>query len=118
MSSITKVSVLSKLTLLGAGLGAGVLLGIATGSFAQSFDPDYGTGNVNAAYMVQPDGSMTRLGGKNGTVNAAGNAMALAHGTELPSGSIIYRNGKKMYAVKNQMIDGKTLEEHAKSWVQ
>lgn len=118
MNTTTNVSVLSKLTLLGAGLGAGVLLAIATGSFAQSFDPDYGTGNVNAAYMVQPDGSMTRLGGKTGTVNAAGNAMAMTYGTELPPGSIIYRNGKKMLAVKNQMIEGKMLDEHAKSWVQ
>lgn len=118
MNTSTNASVLSKLALLGAGLGAGLLLGVATGSFAQSYDPDYGTGNVNAAYMVQPDGSMTRLGGKNGTVNAAGNAMAMAYGSELPPGSIIYRNGKKMFAVKNQMIDGKMLEEHAKSWVQ
>ena len=113
---LTHGSLLPKLTLLGAGLGAGFVLAIATISFAQSYDPDLGTGNI--AYMVQPDGSTSRLGGKTGTVNAAGHAMAMAHGNELKPGSVLYRSNGKLHAVNNKMIDGKMLDEHAKSWVQ
>ena len=109
-------SLLPKLTLLGAGLGAGFALAIATISFAQSYDPDAGSGNI--AYMVQPDGSTSRLGGKTGTVNSAGHAMAMAHGSELKPGSVLYRSNGKLHAVNNQMIEGKMLEEHTKSWVQ
>ena len=112
----THGALLPKLTLVGAGLGAGFALAIATISFAQSYDRDIGTGNI--AYMVQPDGSTNRLGGKTGTVNAAGHAMAMAHGNELKSGSVLYRSNGKLYAVNNKMIDGKMLDEHAKSWVQ
>jgi hypothetical protein len=112
----THGSLLPKLTFLGAGLGAGFALAIATMSFAQSYDPDVGTGNI--AYMVQPDGSTTRLGGKSATVNAAGHAMAMAHGSELKPGSVLYRSNGKLRAVNNQMIEGKMLEEHARSWVQ
>ena len=112
----THGALLPKLTLVGAGLGAGFALAIATISFAQSYDPDYGTGNI--AYVVQPDGSTNRLGGKSATVNAAGHAMAMARGSELKPGSVLYRSNGKLYAVNNQMIDGKMLDEHAKSWVQ
>ena len=112
----THGALLPKLTLVGAGLGAGFALAIATISFAQSYDPDIGTGNI--AYMVQPDGSTNRVGGKTGTVNAAGHAMAMAHGNELKSGSVLYRSNGKLYAVNNKMIEGKMLDEHAKSWVQ
>ena len=108
-------SLLPKLTLLGAGLGAGFALAIATMSFAQSYDPDLGTGNI--AYVVQPDGSTNRLGGKTGTVNAAGHAMAMAHGSELKPGSVLYRSNNKLYALNNQIIDGKMLEEQTKSWI-
>jgi hypothetical protein len=104
---------LLKLAVLGASAGAGIAL--ATISFAQSYDPDMGSGNI--AYMVQPDGSTNRLGGRTATVSAAGHAMAMAHGTELKPGAVLYHSGNKLYAVHNQMIDGKMLEEHAKSWV-
>jgi hypothetical protein len=112
----THRSLLPKLSLLGAGLCAGFALAIATMSFAQSYDPDLGTGNI--AYMVQPDGSTSRLGGKTGTINAAGHAMAMAHGNELKPGSVLYRSNGKLRAINNQMIEGKMLEDHAKSWVQ
>ncbi|HEX3341947.1 MAG TPA: hypothetical protein VHT68_22545 [Pseudolabrys sp.] len=112
----THGSLLPKLTFLGAGLGAGFALAIATMSFAQSYDPDAGTGNI--AYMVQPDGSTSRLGGKTGTVNAAGHAMAMAHGSELKPGSVLYRSNSKLYAINNQMIDGKMLEEGTRGWLQ
>jgi hypothetical protein len=62
------------------------------------------------------DGSTSRLGGKTGTVNAAGHAMAMAYGSELKPGSVLYRSNNKLYAINNQMIDGKMLEEHTKSW--
>jgi hypothetical protein len=110
----THGSLLPKLAFLGAGLSAGFALAIATMSFAQSYDPDYGTGNI--AYVVQPDGSTSRLGGKTGAVNSTGHAMAMAHGSELKPGSVLYRSNNKLYAVNNQMIDGKMLEEHTKSW--
>jgi hypothetical protein len=107
---------LLKLTLLGVGVGAGVAL--ATISFAQSYDPDVGSGNIvpGIAYMVQPDGTTNRLGGRTGKVNAAGHAMAMAHGSELKPGAVLYRSGNKLYAVHNEMIDGKMVEEHAKGW--
>ena len=71
---------LLKLSLLGAGLS----LAIATISFAQSYDPDIGSGNI--AYSVQPDGSTARLGHKTARVNQSGHAMITRHGTELKPG--------------------------------
>jgi hypothetical protein len=113
----THGSLLPKLTFLGAGLGAGFALAIATMSFAQSYDPDEGSGNISPmAYVVQDNGSTSRLGGKTGTVNAAGHAMAMAYGSELKPGSVLYRSNNKLYAINNQMIDGKMLDEHTKSW--
>ena len=53
-----------------------------------------------------------------GTVNATGHAMAMANGSELKSGSVLYRSNNKLYAVNNQMIQDIMLEEHAKSWTQ
>jgi hypothetical protein len=105
---------LLKLTLLGAAAG----VALATVSFAQSYDPDVGSGNIvpGIAYMVQPDGTTNRLGGRTGKVNAAGHAMAMAHGSELKPGAVLYRSGNKLYAVHNEMIDGKMVEEHAKGW--
>jgi hypothetical protein len=99
-------------------LGAGVALGIMTSSFAQSYDPEIGGANVGIAYMVQPDGSTMRVGGKTGTVNDAAHAMAMQYGEELPSGSVLYRHNGKLYSMKNKMVNGKMIEEHAKSWVQ
>jgi hypothetical protein len=106
---------LLKLTLLGAAAG----VALATVSFAQSYDPDVGSGNIvgsGVAYMVQPDGTTNRLGGRTGTVNAAGHAMAMTHGTEVKPGAVLYRSGNKLYLIHNQMIDGKMVEEHAKGW--
>jgi hypothetical protein len=99
-------------------LGAGVALGIMTSSFAQSYDPEEGTGNVGIAYMVQPDGSTMRVGGKTGKINDAGHAMAMQYGEELPTGSVLYRHNNKLYSMKNKMVDGKMLSDHAKSWTQ
>jgi hypothetical protein len=98
--------------------GAGFVLAIATFSFAQSYDPEEGTGNVGIGYMVQPDGSTMRIGGKTGTINNAGHAMAMEYGTELPPGSVLYRKNNKLHAVKNQMAHGKMIEDHAKTWTQ
>ena len=105
---------LLKLTL----LGAGACVALATVSFAQSYDPDVGSGNIvpGIAYMVQPDGTTNRLGGRTGTVNATGHAMAMTHGTEVKPGAVLYRSGGKLYLLHNQMIDGKMVEEHAKGW--
>jgi hypothetical protein len=99
-------------------LGAGIALGIVTSSFAQSYDPEEGSGNVGIAYMVQPNGSTMRVGGRTGTVNDAAHAMAMAHGTELPVGSVLYRHNGKLYSMKNEMIDGKMVSDHAKTWSQ
>ena len=44
--------------------------------------------------------------------------MAMANGSELKSGSVLFRSNNKLYAVNNQMIQDKMLEEHAKSWTQ
>src|SRR5262245_20439966 len=111
MDNASRTSFL-KLTLLGAGLS----LAIATFSFAQSYDPDIGTGNV--AYSVQPDGSTSRLGHRTATVNSTGHAMLTKHGSELKPGSVLYRSGNKLYALNNQQIEGKMVEEHAKGWTQ
>lgn len=99
-------------------LGAGVALGIVTSSFAQSYDPEFGSGNVGVAYMVQPDGSTMRVGGRTGTINDAGHAMAMQYGDELPSGSVLYRHNNKLYSMKNKMVNGKMIEDHAKTWTQ
>jgi hypothetical protein len=99
-------------------LAAGVALGIVTSSFAQSYDPEYGGANVGIAYMVQPDGSTARVGGKTATINDAGHAMAMQYGDELPSGSVLYRHNSKLYSMKNKMVNGKMIEEHARTWVQ
>jgi hypothetical protein len=99
-------------------LGAGVALGIVTSSIAQSYDPEIGGGNVGVAYMVQPDGSTMRVGGKTATVNDAAHAMAMQYGDELPAGSVLYRHNNKLYSMKNKMVNGKMIEDHAKTWVQ
>lgn len=98
-------------------LGAGVVLAIATMSLAQSYDPDVGSGNI--AYMVQPDGSTTRLGGASGRVNEQGHAMMMKHGSELKAGSVLYRSNNKLYALNNdnQLMEGKYLADHVKGWV-
>ena len=115
---LTRGASLLKLTLLGAGAG----VALATVSFAQSYDPDVGSGNIvgsgGIAYMVQPDGSTNRVGGRTGRVNAAGHAMAMTHGSEVKPGAVLYRSGGKLYLLQNQMIDGKMVEEHARGWTQ
>ena len=68
--------------------------------------------------MSAIDPSTSRLGGKTGTVNATGHAMAMANGSELKSGSVLYRSNNKFYAVNNQMIQDIMLKEPAKSWTQ
>jgi len=97
-------------------LGAGISVTIATISFAQSYDPAIGSGNI--AYVVQPDGSTNRLGGKTATVHSRGHEMIMKHASELKPGSVLYRSGNKLYALDNQMIDGKMVEEHAKGWTE
>jgi hypothetical protein len=100
-------------------LGAGVALGIGTSSFGQSYDPEYGGANVGIAYMVQPDGSTMRVGGRSATINeTAAHSMAMQYGDELPPGSVLYRHNNKLYSMKNQMVNGKMIEEHARGWVQ
>jgi hypothetical protein len=94
---------------------AGMSLGIATMSFAQSYDPDIGTGNI--AYMVQPDGSTVRLGGRLATINARGQGLMMQYGSELVPGSVLYRTKNKLYVLNNQMIDGRMVADHARGWV-
>jgi Skp family chaperone for outer membrane proteins len=98
-------------------LCAGVALGIVTSSFAQSYDPEIGGANVGVAYMVQQDGSTARVGGKSGTINDAGHAMAMQYGAELPAGSVLYRKNGKLYAVKDQMVGDQMMSARAKEWV-
>jgi hypothetical protein len=98
-------------------LAAGVALGIVTSSFAQSYDPEYGGANVGIAYMVQPDGSTARVGGKTATINDAGHAMAMQYGEELPPGSILYRKNGKLHAVKDRMIGDQMMSARVKNWV-
>ena len=98
-------------------LAAGVALGIMTSSFAQSYDPEIGGGNVGVAYMVQPDGSTARVGGKSGTINDAGHAMAMQYGDELPAGSVLYRHNGKLYSVKDRMVGDQMMSSRVKSYV-
>ena len=95
---------------------AGFVLAVATMAVAQSYDPDVGSGNT--AYMVQPDGSTTRLGGKAGRVNDVGHRMIMSQAQELPPGSILYRTGNKLHALKNQMVEGKMAHEWEQTWTQ
>jgi len=95
---------------------AGFVLAIATMAVAQSYDPDVGSGNI--AYMVQPDGSTSRLGGKAGKVNDVGHRMIMSQAQELPHGSILYRTGNKLHALKNQMVEGKMAHEWEQTWTQ
>jgi hypothetical protein len=97
-------------------LCAGFVLAIATMSVAQSYDPDIGTGNVGVAYMVQPDGSTARFGGRTATVNETGDKAIMSYAQDLPPGSILYRRGNKLHALKNQMIDGKMCPEWERTW--
>jgi hypothetical protein len=97
-------------------LFAGFALAIATMAMAQSYDPDFGTGNVG--YMVQPDGSTTRFGGKSAQINQHGDSAIMSRAQELPAGSILYKRGNKLYGLKNQMIDGKMCPEWEKDWTQ
>jgi hypothetical protein len=98
-------------------LGAGFVLAIATMAFAQSYDPNVGSGNI--AYVVQPDGGTTRLGGDSGRVNEQGHAHMMKHGSELKPGSVLYRSNNKLYALNNdnQLQEGKFLADHVKGWV-
>jgi hypothetical protein len=98
-------------------LGAGFVLAIATMSFAQSYDPNVGSGNI--AYVVEPDGGTTRLGGASGRVNEQGHAHMMKHGSELKPGSVLYRSNNKLYALNNdnQLQEGKFLADHVKGWV-
>jgi hypothetical protein len=95
---------------------AGFVLAIATMAVAQSYDPDVGSGNI--AYLVQPDGSTSRLGGKTGRVNDVGHKMIMSHAQELPPGSVLYRSGNKLHALKNQMVEGKMAHEWEQTWTQ
>jgi hypothetical protein len=99
-------------------LFAGFVLAIATMAVAQSYDPEIGGANVGAAYMVQPDGSTVRFGGRHATVNDIGDQAIMSHAEELPEGSILYRKGNKLHALKNQMINGKMCPEWEKTWTQ
>jgi len=106
-----------KSVLLSAGfLATGFLLGIATMPLAQSYDPDIGSGNI--AYSVQPDGSTQRLGGRTARVNTQGHSVMMSYAQELKPGSMLYRSNNKLYAVHNQMHEGKMLDEHAKGWTE
>jgi len=98
-------------------LGAGIALGIVTSTFAQSYDPEFGSGNVGIAYMVQPDGSTQRVGGKTGTINDAGHAMAMQYGDELPAGSVLYRHNGKLYSVKDRKMGDQMMSTRVKEWV-
>jgi hypothetical protein len=44
--------------------------------------------------------------------------MAMQYGDELPAGSVLYRHNNKLYSMKNKMVNGKMIEDHAKTWVQ
>ncbi|HEY6831112.1 MAG TPA: hypothetical protein VI251_01370 [Pseudolabrys sp.] len=99
-------------------LFAGFVLAIATMAFAQSYDSEFGTGNVGAAYMVQPDGSTARFGGRTATINEGGDKAIMSYAQELPAGSILYRRNGKLHVLKNQMIDGKMCPEWEKTWTQ
>jgi len=97
-------------------LATGFLLAIATTPLAQSYDPDVGSGNI--VYGVQPDGSTQRLGGRTARVNAQGHSVMMSYAQELKPGSMLYRSNNKLYAVHNQMHEGKMLDEHAKGWTE
>jgi len=97
-------------------LCAGFVLAIATTTFGQSYDPDIGTGNIG--YMVQPDGSTTRLGGKAGRVNEVGHKMIMSHAQELSPGSILYRHNNKLHVFRNQMVEGKMAPDWEQTWTQ
>jgi hypothetical protein len=99
-------------------LCAGFALAFATMALAQSYDTDFGTGNVGVAYMVQPDGSTARFGGRTATVNPNGDKAIMSYAQDLPAGSILYRKGNKLHVLKNQMIDGKMCPEWEKTWTQ
>ena len=73
----------------------------------------------NIAYVVQPDGGTTRLGGASGRVNEQGHAHMTKHGSELKPGSVLYRANNKLYALNNdnQLQEGKFLADHVKGWV-
>ena len=117
MRKTNRIRAVEPASLLRLGLmGAGLSIAVATMSLAQSYDPDIGTGNI--AYIVQPDGSTTHLGGKAAHVNAKGHAMMMQHAAELKPGSLLYHSTNKLYALNNQMIDGKMVEDHAKGWVE
>jgi hypothetical protein len=110
-----QVSAFDRRILVGMTVLASISVAIATVSFAQSYDPDVGTGNI--AYVVQPDGSTIRLGARAAPLNARGHAMIMQYGSELTPGSILYRSNNKLYTLNNQMIDGRMVEDHAKGWI-
>lgn len=99
-------------------LCAGFALAITTMATAQSYDPDYGGGNVGVAYMVQPDGSTSRFGGAHATVNTTGDKALMSYAQDVPVGSILYRKNGKLHMIKGQMVEGKPMREWEKTWTQ
>jgi hypothetical protein len=97
-------------------LGGGFALAISAMAFAQSYSADFGTGNVGIGYMVESNGTLHRLGGKNGRINDPGDEMIKSRAQELPPGSIIYKKGNKYYSLKNQAIEGKMCPEWEHDW--
>ena len=99
-------------------LCAGFALAIGTVAFAQSYDPDIGTGNlgVGVGYMVQPDGTTARVGGKTGRINDAGHQAIMSYAQELPPGSMLYKHNNKLHVLKNQMVNGRMLPEYETEW--
>jgi len=95
---------------------AGFVLAIGTMAFAQSYDPDIGTGNLGVGYLVQPDGSTVRVGGKTGRINGDGHRAIMSYAQELPPGSMLYRHNNKLHVFKNQMVNGKMLPEYETEW--
>jgi hypothetical protein len=97
-------------------LGGGFALAISTMALAQSYNAEFGTGNVGIGYMVESNGALHRLGGQNGRVNDNGDSMIRSNAQELPPGSVIYKKGNKYYSLRNQMIKGKNCPEWEHEW--
>ncbi|RAI42790.1 hypothetical protein [Rhodoplanes roseus] len=53
------------------------------------------------AIYVSPSGAHDVL-----TPNAAGHAMIMKEGRELPAGAIVYRNGGKLYVLEDRKMSG------------
>jgi translation elongation factor P/translation initiation factor 5A len=97
----------SKLTILAAGIAA-----VFASTAAHAVDYESAHIDERHAMYLTPDGKMKMF-----TINETGHAMMMKNARALAAGTIIYRNGGKLYVLEDKkMANGKMMFADMQSW--